>query len=128
MKYVDLSKFRGLDVKSFKVRVTNGNDTVDAAVRCVPLDDKPINNNLFGISMRQQILAAAIVEVDGKPITNPAGCQESIGWNARTREFLGETYDYLNGLTQKEREDFQAMLAASDAVPAASGSTTQSGG
>lgn len=124
-KYVDLSKWRGLSVKSFRVRVTNGEDTLEAASRCVPLDGTMIDGNLFGIQMRQHQLANAVVEVDGRKIDGP--CLESLKWNSRTRDLLGETYDYLNSITQKQRDDFRAMLEEGD-VPSASTDTTSSVG
>jgi hypothetical protein len=124
-KRIDLSAFRDVDVKSFEIRLTDGNDTLDAAIRCIPPDGQNVDPNLFGVQMRQQLLAGALVAVNDQPVNDDG--QQSISWGERTRQLLGMAYDYHNGLTQKERDLFQSMLEGKPA-PTASSATPSSGG
>ncbi len=64
--------------------------------------------------MRQQQVAQAItgyVDSAGVSKVCPDGCIESTQWSSRTREFVGEVFDYMNGLSLEERLDFRAALA-----------------
>jgi hypothetical protein len=110
IKKVDLSSIRDIDIKSITVRSVNGEDTLDAAVRVVPGEGQQIDGNIFNIMMRQHMIAQSITEVDGKAVTGPC-CLESLRWSARTREFVGEIYDFVNGVDPKERENFMKALA-----------------
>lgn len=112
----DLSKYRDLDVKALVMRPVNGDDTLDAATRCIPPDGSQVDGNIFNLLMRQQIIAQSITGFTGpdnvKTICN-GPCLESLRWNARTREFMGEIFDHMNGVSRDEREDFQKALATS---------------
>lgn len=109
-KTVDLSGYRDLDITSITMRSVNAEDTLAAAARCTPPDGASIvHPNLFNIMLRQQLLIESIVEVNGKPCNGP--CLEAMTWSTRTREFLGEIFDYLNAIDDKERSDFQKGLA-----------------
>lgn len=116
-KTVDLRTKRDLDLDEITIRTTNGDDTLDAAARSIPIDGGEIQPNIFGLTMRQQTLAGAIVSFkkrgDSETRTCNGPCLESLKWNSRTREYVAEIYDYLNGVTQEERDGFRAELAGS---------------
>ncbi len=121
-KTVDLTPYRDLDIKSIEVRPMTGADTLVAAARCVTPGGEPVVPELFGLMLRQQMIAEAIVAVDGKKCHGP--CIQSVDWNARTREFVGETYDYVNGLSNDEREAFRKALAGASGAQPGTTSTT----
>lgn len=111
----DLSSYRDVDVKSVTFRSVNGNDTLDASARCVPPDGGKIDQNVFILLMRQQIVAQSIlsyVDANGKSVTCSGPCLESIGWSSRTREFLAEIFDHMNGVSEEERENFRKSLTS----------------
>lgn len=113
-RFFDLSKYRDLDVKGVTMRSLNGNDTLDAASRCVPPDGGSVDGNLFVMLLRQQMLAQSIVSYmnnDGATVkVTGVACLESVAWSGRTREFIGEIFDHLNGVKPDEREDFRKAL------------------
>jgi hypothetical protein len=119
-KQVDLSKIRDLNLDHVEVRDVNADDMMDAAARCVPPDGGALDGNIFNLAMRSEMLAQAIVsftprsgENAGRKVIVTGSCRESLDWNSRTREFVGEIFDYLNGVSRQEREDFQKALATS---------------
>lgn len=117
---IDLSRFRDLDIKSVTVRSVNGNDTLDAAGRCIPPDGKNTDHNVFILLMRQQIIAQSILSytsADGKNVSCDGPCLDSINWSARTREFLGEIFDHMNGVSGEERESFRQSLMGLGSTP-----------
>lgn len=119
-KSVDLSKWRDLDITYITIRETCARDTMDAASRSLPTDGREIQPQEFGLEMRIQAIAGAIVEYadrDGQRRECRGPCLEYRDWSNRTREFVGEIYDYLNGMSPKERDDFQKALAGGDASP-----------
>ena len=87
-----------------------------AAARCVPPDGTPIDGNIFGLTMRQQTIAQAIVSYrkvgNTELVTSTGPCVDSTKWSSRTREFVGEIYDYMNGVGMEEREGFRKALAS----------------
>lgn len=116
-KPMDLSGIRDLDLDHVTVRDVNGDDMMEASARCVPPDGSNLDGNLFSLMLRQQLVAQAIVdytprvgEHKGQVIVTTGSCQDSIGWNSRTREFVGEIFDYVNGVSLQEREDFRKAL------------------
>jgi hypothetical protein len=117
-KTVDFKQLgiEGLDVQSVTVRVVNGEDSLAAAARCLTSDGKEISGPLFGMMMRQQIVAQAIVEVDGKPVVG-ACCVQYPRWSNRTRDFVGEVFDFLNEASEEEKRDFRKALAGSAVAP-----------
>lgn len=42
-----------------------------------------------------------------------APCTDMMNWSSRTREFVGEVFDYLNGVEAAEREAFRKALSKS---------------
>lgn len=122
-KRVDLSKYRGVDVKSVTLRVMRGADIINAATRCIdPNSGKPLEGAQFGMNFRQQQVAAAIVKVDDQPVIGSV-CIAYFDWSARTHAFIGKAFDFLNGTTDKEDDDFLASLAAPDAESPPTSST-----
>lgn len=113
-RYVDLSKYRDLDIRGITMRSVNGNDTLDASARCIPPDGGGLDGNIFVLLLRQQLLAQSIesyVTLEGKTVTKTgSACLESIEWSGRTREFVGEIFDHINGVRADEREDFRKAL------------------
>lgn len=124
---MDLSKYRDLDIKGITMRSVNGNDSLDAASRCVPPDGKDLDGNLFMMLLRQQIIAQSIVSytnLSGEVVkTNGVACLESLDWSGRTREFLGVLFDHLNGVSSDEREDFHRALMKNEGSTPGSGDT-----
>lgn len=117
-KTVDLTKIRDIDLDSVTVRDVNAEDMLDASARCIAPDGSGVDPNLFHLMLRQQMVAQAIVdyvprggEKAGSLVTVADSCQESLTWSSRTREFVGEIWDYLNAVSQNERDDFRRALA-----------------
>jgi hypothetical protein len=116
-KTVDLSAIRDLDLDRVTVKSVNADDMMDAAARCTPPDGGQLDPNLFSMALRQQLIAQAIKDFTprsgdntGKVVVVQGSCQDSLNWNSRTREYVGEVFDYLNGVGQQEREDFRKAL------------------
>ena len=112
-KRIDLSKKVGYSVKSFRVRELNGEDVMKAATRCVDPSGKALEGALFGMSLRQQQVATAIIEVDDKPVVGPT-CVAYFDWNMKTQYYVGKTFDALNQTSDEDDEDFQKQLNAPD--------------
>lgn len=111
-KTFDLTKYPNLDIKSITMRQINGNDTVEAASRCIPMDGKPLDPQMFSLMMRQQTIVQSIVAINGKRCEGPP-IGDYMGWANRTVEFVGEIHDYMNGMSREERDNFRATLVAS---------------
>ncbi len=116
-KAVDLSGIRDLDLDHITVKSVNADDMMDAAARCVPPDGGQLDANLFSMALRQQLVAQSIKNYtprsgdhQGKVIVAQGSCQDSLNWSSRTREYVGEIFDYINGVGQQEREDFRKAL------------------
>lgn len=128
-KTVDLSGIRDIDLDSVTVRDVNADDMMDAAARCSPPDGGNLDGNLFNMMLRQQLVAQAVVNFRLRgtetTVSCNGSCQESLQWSSRTREFVGELFDFLNGVAQDERDAFRKALTSSsthgspDAVRAA---------
>jgi hypothetical protein len=119
-KTVDLKSIRDIELDSVTVRDVNADDMMEAAARCVPPDGSALDGNLFSMALRQQLVAQAIVDFiprvgdrAGMLVTVAGSCQDSITWSSRTREFVGEIFDFLNGVSNDERETFRKALASS---------------
>lgn len=117
-KVVDLSGIRDIDLNTVTVRDVNGDDMMDASARCIPPDGGNLDGNLFNLALRQQLIAQSIVdfvprhgERAGSKVEVTGSCQDSLDWSSRTREFVGEIFDYVNGVSYQEREDFRKALA-----------------
>jgi hypothetical protein len=131
-KTMDLSKIRDIDLDSVTVRDVNADDMMDAAARCVPPDGSSLDGNLFSMSLRQQLVATAIVDYVPRTgdrakqlVTSDGSCQDSLNWSSRTREFVGEIFDYLNGVSQDERDAFRKALAPSSTDGSPDGSRAE---
>lgn len=113
-KTVSLAHIKNLDLDSITIRTTNGNDQLDAASRCIPLDGKGVDVNIFGLLMRQQMVIQGItgytLRSDKIAKTCVAPPVEAVQWSSRTREFVGAVYDHWNGVTRDEADAFQEML------------------
>lgn len=128
-KTVDLSKLRDLDLDRVTVRSVNADDIMEAAARCVPPDGGALDGNLFSMMLRHQMVAQSVCDFtmrgSGEVVTVQGSCQDSLQWSSRTREFVGEIFDHLNGVAADERDAFRKALATSstpgspDAVRAA---------
>ncbi len=112
-KFMDLSKYHDLDVKSVKMRALTGEDLIVAAGRCAPTEGSSIDATMFSVMLRQQQIAQSITEVDGEPTRGP--CLSSLRWNSRTRSFVGMLYDHLNGISAEESDSFMAALKGGSA-------------
>jgi hypothetical protein len=104
----DLSKYPNLSIRSFALRELTGEDIVLAAER-VAIGTAKVDDNTYGLLLRNQMIAGAIVEVDGETVKG-ASCQAFLGWNVRTRDFVQRAFDHMNSVSDKERSDFLALL------------------
>jgi hypothetical protein len=115
-KTMDLRKWRDLDLDEVTVRKTNSKDTMDAAARCVPVDGTGIDAQLFMVLLRQEQLFGAIRTYKLRGVSElktvpGTSCVEAQLWGNRTREFVGEIYDFVNSMGMEERTDFRKELA-----------------
>ena len=117
-KTVSLVGIRDIDLDSITMRDVNAEDMLDASARCIAPDGGNVDPNLFHLMLRQQLVAQAIIDYvprsgdkAGQTVTVTDSCQESLTWSSRTREFVGEFWDYLNAVSNQEREDFRRALA-----------------
>ena len=112
----DLSDFPGCSVESFTLRELRGHDSIAAAQRSVvPGEVNPI----YGFQHRSQIIADAIVKVNGKEVHSPYLQWED--WNLRTQNFVEMAYDKMNGVAKEEMDRFLAKHGMKrEATPAAS--------
>ncbi len=114
-KFLDLSKFPGLDVQSFKMRSLTGEDLISSAARCAPAEGTSLEPTIFSLQMRQQQIAQSIIEVNGEQVRGP--CLAFMKWNSRTRELVTMAYDHINGVSSSEREDFaKALIGAAPSL------------
>lgn len=120
-KTVDLSHIPNLDLDSVTVRSVNGDDSMDAAGRCLPPDGSQLDINMFGLLMRQQMMIQAItnytLRADKTTKTCVAPPMEAVKWSNRTKEFVGEIYDHVNSVSMDERESFRKALANPQPTP-----------
>lgn len=107
----DLSEFKGLDIQSFVIKETDGEDLVFAAERIASPDGAEVDSNTYSLLLRTQMVAGAIVEVDGEPVKG-ASCQAFMKWNARTRAIVNKGYDHVNGNSKTDDALFQKLLNA----------------
>lgn len=105
----DLSNFKRLSIQSIAIAETSGEDLILAAERCASLGGQKVDDNTYGLLLRMQMIAGAIVEVDGEPVKG-ASCQDYLKWTTRTRDFVGKLYSHVNGTSEKEDSDFQKLL------------------
>lgn len=119
-KTVDLSGIRDLDLNSVTVGSVNADDMLEASARCIPPDGGNLDGNLFNIMLRQQLVAQAIKDYTprvgdqaGAKVAVSGSCQDSLKWSSRTREFVGEIFEHINGVTLDERESFRKALTSS---------------
>lgn len=116
-KPVDLSHIPNIDLDFVEVKSCNGEDSLDAASRCVPPDGSTLDMNLFGLMMRNQMIVQSVVSYTPRSTKVKKECLappvEASQWSNRTREFVGDVYDAMNGTTTEERETFRKALASS---------------
>lgn len=115
-KAVDLSGIPEIDLDHIEIRAVTGEDSLDAASRCIPPDGTQLDMNVFGLMMRQQMIIQSIVRYTPRETKVEVVCAappvEVAHWSIRTRDFVGDVYDSVNGSTQKERDDFRATLSS----------------
>lgn len=117
---IDLSKIRDVELDSVTISAVNADDMIDASARCIPPDGASLDGNLFNLMLRHQLVAQSIVDytprsgdkAGQKVICNGSVCLDSLTWGSRTREFVGEIFDHLNGIQPSEREDFRRALTS----------------
>jgi hypothetical protein len=97
--------FKALGGCNFK----DGRAIESAVIREVTVSEQETANELArakggGASDEAENIASSLVEVNGKPVSQPYG--EIGDWNARAAGFLGAAYNALNGSKQAERDLF----------------------
>lgn len=123
-KDFDISDFKGCSIRSFTLREMHGRDSIAAAQRSVkPGEPNPI----YGFQHRSQIIADAIVRVNGADVPTPYVAWED--WNIRTQTFVERAYDEMNGVSKEEMERFLGRhgLKPSDTQEASAPPTSSSG-
>jgi hypothetical protein len=114
-KFMDLSAFPNVDIRSVKMRSLTGEDYLAAAGRCAPMDGGEINTTLFSMMVSEQQIAQAITEVDGEKINGP--CLQYLKWSLRTQSFCRKLYNHLNSVSKDEDAVFgAALLTGADAA------------
>ena len=98
----DISKYSEVDIRSFTLQVMTGNDSLDATARAVGKGDRP--NPMVTFAARSNLIADAIVKVDGQDVVRPYIEWES--WSLRTQTFVERAFDALNSVTKVEMDDF----------------------
>lgn len=93
----DFSKLQGrFSIQSVTLRETNGEDELEAEKLA----------EIQKTSMRQELVRASIVKVNDMPVTQPyAGLD---GWNTKTRSTVVACWIKLNGISDKDAQDFLA--------------------
>jgi hypothetical protein len=105
----DCKKFKGLKVgdkplKSFVIQETDGRLEAYAAARAKA---KGADS-----STHEEMIRASIVQVNGQEVQQPYEAMD--GWNTRARQFLIGAYRSVNGVDDKELDDF--LAGATDVV------------
>lgn len=98
----DVSKYPEMDIKGFTLQIMTGNDSLDATARAVGKGDKP--NPMLTFSARSNLIADAIVRIDGQDVIRPYVQWEDL--SLRTQTFIEKAFDCINGVTNGEMEDF----------------------
>lgn len=111
-------KIKGVSVKSLTMRELNGDDSEAAAARVVNANTNMVHGFLISRAHNEQCIADSIVEVDGSPVITPYVDWKK--WNLRTREFVLNAYNRMNGATQTEMDDFFVQTGLADAAESAS--------
>lgn len=114
---IDFEKIgiKGTSVKSVELRELVGADSEAAAARAVAPTSNgaaPVHGFLLNMRHNDQLLADAIVAVDGAPVVNPWFGFST--WNLRTRDFINLAYQRMNAITEDEAKRF---LLATGLVP-----------
>lgn len=113
--HIDLSKYKGLSIKSIDLKELIGEDSIAAAQRSVPRNGGG-SAFLVNVEHRNQMIADAITQVNGEPVIQPyLGWMK---WNLKTQDFVVLAFDHMNSLTAKERDDFLAQIGAPVAASA----------
>lgn len=114
---IDLREYHDLDLDEITLRKTTTHDSLDAAGRCLPAEGG-IDANMFHVLIRVETIFGSIVSYrlrgsgETKSVTGTT-CVEAKSWGTRTREFVGEAFDYFNGMEKEERDHFRKKLAGS---------------
>lgn len=97
-KTFDLTKYKGLSIRSFALRELDGADEIAAAERAT------VDGKLDHARLREQLVADAIVEVNGETVTRPYFDWSK--WNAKTRDFVRAAFTRLNDAEPGQLDDF----------------------
>ena len=89
---------KSVNCKSISLREVTGTDEALAATIA---EAKGKSGSTFN-----ELLRLAIVKVDGKNVEQPFTDMDR--WNSRTRRFLLDAFNSMNGASAKETEDFLA--------------------
>lgn len=98
-KTFDLTKYKNLSIKSFTLRELSGYDETAAYDRAFGPGQRAA-----ALTVQTQLIADAIVEVDGQPVVTPYVDWQK--WSLRTRGFVTAAYQRLNDVTADEMADF----------------------
>lgn len=101
-KKFDLSKYKNVAINSFELRELTGDNEVDAIARCT--DPATGRAQLTSVGLRAQLIADAIVAVNGEPVTGPYLAWQK--WPLRTREFVAAAFDAMHEVNREEMQDF----------------------
>src|SRR6266567_1856113 len=98
----DISKIRGVSIRSFDFEEMTGRDSLDAAARAVGPTSQGDNSRRMSayelnILHRNQLIAQAISKVDDKDVMRPYMAWEDM--SLRTQEFIVSAYTRLNEAT-----------------------------
>jgi len=114
----DLTKYRGVSIKSFDMDEMIGRDSLDALARAVgPRDDNapPVSGYQMQVSHRNQLIAQAISKVNDEVVMRPYLAWTD--WTLRTQEFVLAAHGRLNEATKDEVDGFLAAHFVSPEEP-----------
>lgn len=97
----DLSSKKGCSIKSFVIKETNGDDEENAANQKLA---KGGSATVF-----EELVRLSITYVDDVKAEQPLTDYD--GWNSRTRAYILAAFKSVNGVEDKEVEDFLAAGA-----------------
>jgi hypothetical protein len=100
-KKFDLSKYKNVAIKSFELRELTGDSEMDAIARATDPSGKA---GINGMQLRSQLVADAIVAVNGESVIQPYLDWQK--WPLRTREFVANAFNAMNEVTKDEMSTF----------------------
>lgn len=102
---IDLSRFKGVSIRSFEIEELTGRDNIDALAQALgPDQGKGMSLLQMNTAHKNQLIANAISSVNDEPVVRPFTAWEN--WNLKTQEFVVKAFDKINDISKEEMESF----------------------